>query len=77
MLKGEFSLYVFLLDEEGLHVYDQKVLPSAFSIETSEEYRFGLIETEHAWEGSASGDLPAPLPAPGERAFSGSILAGE
>ncbi len=54
MLKGEFSLYVFLLDEAGLHVYDQRVIPSAFSIETSEEYRFGLIETEHSWQSPAS-----------------------
>jgi hypothetical protein len=64
MLKGEFSLYVFLLDEEGVHVYDQKVIPSAFAIETSEEYRFGLIEAEHAWEnpGTESGAGPEPTP---------------
>ncbi len=65
MLKGEFSLYVFLLDEAGLHVYDQQVIPSAFSIETSEEYRVGLIETEHSWERPAADtavavDTPAP-----------------
>ncbi len=59
MLKGEFSLYVFLLDEEGLHVYDQKVIPSAFSIEALEEYRFSLIETEHAWEGAAGEETSA------------------
>ncbi len=52
MLKGEFSIYVYLLDEEGLHVYDQKVIPSAFSIETA-EYRFGLLEIEHRWESSS------------------------
>ena len=63
MLKGEFTLYVFLLDEEGLHVYDQQIIPSAFSIEAHDEYRFGLIETEHSWDGTASGvgsvDMPA------------------
>ncbi len=55
MLKGEFSLYIFLLDEHGLHVYDQRVIPSAFSIEALEEYRFGLIETDHAWESGGAG----------------------
>ena len=73
MLKGEFSLYVFLLDEQGLHVYDQKILPSAFSIEAPEDYRFGLIETEHIWEGAVSGAAPEA----GARAFTGSTVAGE
>ncbi len=71
MLKGEFSLYVFLLDEQGLHVYDQQVIPSAFSIEALDEYRFGLIETEHAWEGSAGADVVA-VPA-----LAGATFAGE
>ncbi len=79
MLKGEFSLYVFLLDQEGLHVYDQKVIPSAFSIEALSEYRFGLIDAEHAWKGSISGADGAPVSAssPGVRALSGSISAGD
>ncbi len=71
MLKGEFSLYVFLLDEEGLHVYDQKVILSAFSIETSEEYRFGLIEIEHGWDSPSQAEGTAtaaePVPAGGLR----------
>ncbi len=62
MLKGEFSLYVFLLDEEGVHVYDQKVIPAAFTIETSEEYRFGLIEVDHAWETPGSAGVAGPEP---------------
>ena len=48
MLKGRYSLYVFLLDEEGLHVYDQRILPGAFSID-SQGYHFGLVEVEHFW----------------------------
>ena len=75
MLKGEFSLYVFLLDEEGLHVYDQKIIPSAFSIEAPEEYRFGLIDTEHAWEGPGKG--VAAVAASDARALVGSTAAGE
>ncbi len=77
MLKGEFSLYVFLLDEEGLHVYDQKIIHSAFSIEAPEEYRFGLVDTEHAWEDSGTGTGVAVVPALDARALAGSTVAGD
>jgi hypothetical protein len=49
LVKGEFKLYVFLLDEEGLHIYDQRVSPRAFSVE-SPAYSFGLISIGHAWD---------------------------
>ena len=49
LVKGEFSLYVFLLDEHGLHVYDQALIRPAFLVE-SPAYRFGLVRTDHAWE---------------------------
>ncbi len=49
LLKGEFTLYVFLLDEEGLHVYDQRILRHAFLVE-SPTYAFGLIRAEHVWD---------------------------
>ena len=48
LIKGEFSLYVYLLDETGLHVYDQEFLPAAFSVASS-SYRFGLMEVAHRW----------------------------
>jgi lipopolysaccharide transport system ATP-binding protein len=49
LVKGEFSLYVFLLDDEGLHIYDQRVLERAFSVE-SPGYSFGLVRAEHHWK---------------------------
>lgn len=49
MIKGSYSLYVFLLDEAGLHVYDQRVIRDAFAIETR-EYHFGLVDAEHHWD---------------------------
>jgi ABC-type polysaccharide/polyol phosphate transport system ATPase subunit len=49
LVKGEFTLYVFLLDEEGLHIYDQRVLQRAFRVQ-SPSYSFGLVRAEHAWE---------------------------
>lgn len=60
LLKGDFSLYVFLLDEEGLHVYDQKILPAAFSV-ASHGYRFGVVEVAHRWETSVPASPPARL----------------
>jgi lipopolysaccharide transport system ATP-binding protein len=49
LVKGDFTIYVFLLDEEGLHIYDQRILRRAFSVE-SRAYTFGLLRAEHAWD---------------------------
>jgi len=49
LVKGEFSVYVFLLDEAGLHVYDQRFLRRAFEV-AAPSFTFGLIRTEHAWQ---------------------------
>ena len=49
LVKGEFTLYIFLLDEEGLHIYDQRLIPSAFDVR-SPAYAFGLVRVEHAWD---------------------------
>jgi ABC-type polysaccharide/polyol phosphate transport system ATPase subunit len=49
LIKGEFTVYVFLLDEQGLHVYDQRILRPAFSVE-SPAYTFGLIRPQHVWD---------------------------
>ncbi|MFN7959702.1 MAG: ABC transporter ATP-binding protein [Thermoanaerobaculia bacterium] len=54
IVKGEFTLYVFLLDEAGLHIYDQAILRSAFKVE-SPGYAFGLVQVDHSWQ------LAAPL----------------
>jgi ABC-type polysaccharide/polyol phosphate transport system ATPase subunit len=48
LVKGEFTLYIFLLDEEGLHIYDQRVIPGSFHVR-SPAYAFGLVQVEHAW----------------------------
>jgi ABC-type polysaccharide/polyol phosphate transport system ATPase subunit len=54
LLKGEFKIYVFLLDEEGLHIYDQRILARAFSVR-SPSYVFGLVHVDHAWDWDATG----------------------
>jgi ABC-type polysaccharide/polyol phosphate transport system ATPase subunit len=49
LVKGEFTLYVFLLDGRGLHIYDQRRLPRAFTVH-SPSYAFGLIRADHDWD---------------------------
>ena len=49
LVKGEFSLYVFLLDEAGLHVYDQRFLRRAFEV-VGPAFAFGLVRAEHGWQ---------------------------
>jgi ABC-type polysaccharide/polyol phosphate transport system ATPase subunit len=49
LVKGKFSLYIFLMDEEGLHIYDQRVIPDAFTVH-SPSYVFGLVRVDHAWD---------------------------
>lgn len=53
LLKGEFKIYVFLLDEEGLHIYDQRILARAFTLESS-SYTFGLVQVDHDWDWDAA-----------------------
>ncbi len=48
LLRGKFTLYAFLLDEAGLHVFDRRILPDAFEVESS-SYVFGLFDAEHRW----------------------------
>ena len=48
MVKGDYTIYVFLVDEQSLHIYDRRILPSALSIR-DQNYHFGLIETPHHW----------------------------
>jgi ABC-type polysaccharide/polyol phosphate transport system ATPase subunit len=48
LVKGEFTLYAFLLDGSGLHIYDQRRLPRAFTVH-SPTYAFGLIRADHDW----------------------------
>jgi ABC-type polysaccharide/polyol phosphate transport system ATPase subunit len=48
LARGEFSLYVFLLDEAGLHIYDKKVLDRIFTA-VSPGYRTGFINPPHRW----------------------------
>ncbi|NJL26752.1 MAG: ABC transporter ATP-binding protein [Thermoanaerobaculia bacterium] len=58
LVKGEFMLYVYLLDEVGLHVYDQRWLPTAFVVK-SHDYHFGVFSADHRWA-DATGSVLMP-----------------
>jgi ABC-type polysaccharide/polyol phosphate transport system ATPase subunit len=46
LIKGRFTLYVYLLDAHGLHVYDRRLLADAFALEGT-AYEFGLAQLPH------------------------------
>ena len=52
LLRGEFEVYLFLLDEAGLHLYDQRRIPNAFSVESG-DYDVGLMQAEHEWDAAS------------------------
>jgi ABC-type polysaccharide/polyol phosphate transport system ATPase subunit len=47
--QGAYTLYVYLLDDAGLHVWDQRILNSAFEL-VPEEYSIGLLDVECDFE---------------------------
>jgi homopolymeric O-antigen transport system ATP-binding protein len=53
LVKGEFTLYVFLLDEAGLHIYDQRIYRRAFGVH-GPGYAFGMVTLEHHWQEPAN-----------------------
>ncbi|MEM9290109.1 MAG: ABC transporter ATP-binding protein [Acidobacteriota bacterium] len=59
LLKGEFSIYAFLLDERALHVYDAKIIEGAFHAHST-RFEAGLMRIEHQWLGAEPARLVAP-----------------
>ncbi len=59
LVKGEFTLYIFLLDEAGLHIYDQRMMRRAFGVH-SPGYAFGLVRVDHGWEEAPARPAPDP-----------------
>ncbi len=52
LIKGEYTVYVYLMDEHNLHPFDTKVLSGAFVIENA-DYEIGLVKAEHRWSAPA------------------------
>ena len=48
LVKGGYKLYVFLLAEDALHIYDTRILDDAFRLEF-DEYPMGIVEINHRW----------------------------
>ena len=53
MVKNAYKLYVFLLADDGLHIFDTRILENAFSVEY-DDYPFGIVAIPHRWR--AGGD---------------------
>ena len=62
LLKGEYSISVYLLSEDGIHIYDGAVTVATlhFSQKTLEQ---GVVSLPHAWH-CGSGPEVAALPRP-------------
>ena len=58
IIKGRFTIYAFLLDGAGLHIYDRQILADAFAVE-SPRYAIGLVPFKHSWSGGAAPAAPA------------------
>jgi lipopolysaccharide transport system ATP-binding protein len=48
LVKGGYKLYVFLLAEDALHIYDTRILDDAFRVEF-DEYPMGIVDIDHRW----------------------------
>jgi ABC-type polysaccharide/polyol phosphate transport system ATPase subunit len=48
LVKGTFKLYIFLLAEDGLHIYDTRIIEDAFAV-SYDEYPFGICKIRHSW----------------------------
>jgi hypothetical protein len=46
--QGDFRVYVYLGDEQALHVHDLRILKSGFSVASS-DYVVGLLRPRHVW----------------------------
>lgn len=60
MLKGQYDLVVYLLDEHGLHVYDRRYLQAAVTV-VSGEHALGLVTCEHDWTVDAEARQQRPV----------------
>jgi energy-coupling factor transporter ATP-binding protein EcfA2 len=54
LVKGIYKLYVFLLAEDALHIYDTRILDDAFRVEF-DEYPTGIVEINHRWRNDEVG----------------------
>ena len=52
IIKGRFTIYAFLLDGAGLHIFDRQILNDAFAVE-SPRYAIGLAHFPHRWSGGS------------------------
>lgn len=71
LLRGTYSIQVYLMDEAALHVYDERKLRAALEVK-SESYSVGLIEAPHDWRIAPTEDSKSDPP---EHSNPGSAVA--
>ncbi|HUO83917.1 MAG TPA: Wzt carbohydrate-binding domain-containing protein, partial [Thermoanaerobaculia bacterium] len=49
LVRGDYSLALFVGDEHGVHVFDRRDFSTAFSI-AGDRYDIGLVKVDHTWE---------------------------
>jgi lipopolysaccharide transport system ATP-binding protein len=66
LLSGEYDLSVYLLDETGLHIYDQRLRGMKFKV-TETRQELGVCHLEHSWrfEPPPAEEPPAGTPGDG------------
>lgn len=56
LLRGDYSLLIFVGDENAMTVFDRRDLRPAFSM-AAERYEIGIISVQHRWDRKAVGAL--------------------
>lgn len=58
LLRGQFTVHAFVLDEKGLHTFDQRVLHDAFRVAPLGRYEFGTLRVPFRVERQSSSSDP-------------------
>ncbi len=58
---GDFTVFVYLADEHGLHLHDARILSPGFSVR-SPSYVVGLLNPPRQWSFPGNGELSEPKP---------------
>lgn len=60
LVKGQFTAYVFLMDADGLQVFDRRILPGILEV-IAPAYRAGLVSVAHQWDDRVDGRADAEV----------------
>ena len=58
LLRGQFSVHAYVLDEKGMHSFDRRVLHDAFRVVPAGRYEFGAVQVPFRVESRPSSTDP-------------------